>query len=391
MLPDTQNAVNFQRQKAQGFAIDSSEIFIDQMRYIADNAVSNGGNVVFVASVGDVWQHGMNGSDPDHVARDILPEPNMAHRNVNRDGVLNHEIPLSIEGFKTLSEAGIPFGISPGNHDYDAWWTVAGSEPNAAGRYAAHVGGLDNFRMVFGTDSQFFRDKDWYVSSFRGGANSAQVFSAGGYEFLHLAMEMQPGDEVIAWAERVVAEYPGLPTIISTHDYINARGERDYRGMDLVQVDPTYHNSREDLWEKFIRKTDQVFMVLCGHRDGQALRVDKNQQGNEVYQILADYQSRGQAGLDAGQQSGQNGRISGIGDGWLREMVFHTYGDNPKVDVKTYSSHYETYSSELESYAEWYKTSEQPDMTDEQFANADEFTVELSDFHSRFGTGRGSQ
>lgn len=385
MLPDTQNAVHFERQKAQGFAIDSSEIFLGQMQYIADNAATNVGNVVFVASVGDVWQHATSSSDPGHLARGVLPEPNTVHRNVSRDGALNHEIPLAIEGYSSLSDAGIPFGVAPGNHDYDAWWRVAGSKPNADGRYAAHVGGLDNFREVFGSDSQFFRDRDWYVTSFRGGANSAQVFSGGGYRFLHLALEMHAGDEVFAWAEKVVADYPGLPTIVSTHDYMDTRGERDYRGTDYASIDPEYHNSREDLWDSFIRKTDQIFMVLCGHKGGQALRVDKNDFGHTVYQLLADYQDRGQAALDAGQPVGNNGRVTGTGDGWLRELVFHTYADMPRIDVRTYSSHYGVYSSELATYAEWYKTVEQPDMTDEQFADADEFTIELADFRARFG------
>jgi len=384
MLPDTQNAVNFERQKVQGFAIDSSEIFIGQMQYVAENAVENGGDVVFVASVGDVWQHAPSGWDPGHSARGIVAEPGTVHRTVNRDGALTHEIPKAVEGFRLLSDAGIPFGIAPGNHDYDAWWTVAGSEPNAAGRYPAHVGGLDNFRRVFGSDSQFFKDKDWYVSSFRGGANSAQVFSGGGYQFLHLALELQPGDEVLEWAKRVVANHAGLPTIVSTHDYMNVSGERDYRGFDLVSVDPEYHNSTEDLWQKFIRKTDQIFMVLCGHRGGQAFRVDKNDDGHAVYQILADYQDRGQAGLDAGQPIGPRGSVSGIGDGWLRELVFHTYGDNPRIDIRTYSSHYSSYSDELEDYAEWYKNEEQPDMSDEQFLAADEFIIELEDFHDRY-------
>lgn len=35
MLPDTQNAVDFTRQTAEGFALDSSDIFIEQMEYIA--------------------------------------------------------------------------------------------------------------------------------------------------------------------------------------------------------------------------------------------------------------------------------------------------------------------------------------------------------------------
>jgi hypothetical protein len=384
MLPDTQNMVHFQRQKAEGFAIDSSEIFAKHMQYIADNAVSNGGDVVFVASVGDVWQHGTSNSDPGHVARGVWPEPDIVHRNVNRDGTLNIEIPAAKEGFTTLSNAGIPFGVAPGNHDYDAWWQVAGSELGANGRYAAHIGGLDNFRMVFGSDSQFFKDKDWYVASFRGGANSAQIFSGGGFRFLHLALEMHSGPEVFAWAESVVADHPGLPTIVTTHDYMDARGEREYPGMDLVSVDPEYHNSTADLWEKFVRTTDQIFMVLCGHKGGQALRIDNNDYGHAVYQILADYQDRGQAGLDAGQPLERDGGISGIGDGWLREMVFHISDDKPRIDIKTYSTHYGVHSSELSTYAEWYKADEQPDMTDEQFLDADEFTIELSDFHERF-------
>jgi len=100
---------------------------------------------------------------------------------------------------------------------------------------------------------------------------------------------------------------------------------------------------------------------------------------------MANYQRRGQAGLDSGQPLGPGGAATGIGDGWFREMVFHTRGANPRVDVKAYSSHYERYSSELETYAEWYKNREQPDMSDEEFLAADEFTIELDDFHNRFG------
>lgn len=391
VLPDTQHAINFQRQKAHGFAIDSKEIFIGQMRYVVDRAAANGGDVVFVSSVGDVWQHATESSDPGHLSRGVAPEPGSTHRTVNRDATLNEEIPVAIEGYEMLSEAGIRFGVAPGNHDYDAWWTVAGSSPNRAGRYPAHVGGLDNFRMVFGKDSQFYSDKDWYVGSFRGGANSAQVFSAGGYQFLHLALEMQPGDEVLAWAAQVIAEHPGLPTIVATHDYLSPRGEREFAGMRLTADDPEYHNSSEVVWEQLIRKSDQVFLVVCGHQDGQAMRIDKNDNGHDVYQILANYQDRGQAGLDAGQPTGPNRRIASIGDGWLREMTFHLGNENPKIDVRTYSSHYGKYSSELSTYAEWYKSNEQPGMTDEQYGAAEEFTIDLSDFHARFSASGNRQ
>ena len=47
MLPDTQNYVDFTRQKAAGFALDGSELYLQQMRHIASKSVSNGGDVVF--------------------------------------------------------------------------------------------------------------------------------------------------------------------------------------------------------------------------------------------------------------------------------------------------------------------------------------------------------
>jgi hypothetical protein len=54
VIPDTQKLMDFTHQKAVGFAIDSAEMFIEEMQYIADNAVSQGGDIAFVASVGDV-------------------------------------------------------------------------------------------------------------------------------------------------------------------------------------------------------------------------------------------------------------------------------------------------------------------------------------------------
>jgi hypothetical protein len=65
-----------------------------------------------------------------------------------------------------------------------------------------HLGGLEAFKQAFGSDSEFFRDKEWYVGGFDGGSSSAQVFSGGGYRFLHIALEMHAGDHVLAWAAR---------------------------------------------------------------------------------------------------------------------------------------------------------------------------------------------
>src|SRR3546814_19665763 len=89
-----------------------------------------------------------------------------------------------------------------------------------------HYGGLDNFHSAFGSDSDFFKGKPWYVGAFNGGADSAQIFEAGGYRFLHIGLEMAPGDDVIAWAEGLLRKYPGLTTILSIHEHLHVAGKR---------------------------------------------------------------------------------------------------------------------------------------------------------------------
>ena len=56
-----------------------------------------------------------------------------------------------------------------------------------------------------------------------------------------------------------------------------------------------------------------------------------------------------------------------------------------RVEVTTYSSHYETDAASLATYSEWYKEQEQPDATDAEFLAADMFELVLVDFYERFG------
>jgi hypothetical protein len=391
MLPDTQNYVDFTRQKAAGFALDGRELFMQQMQHIASQGVANGGDVVFVAAVGDVWQHVLRRTDPEHERRGIRAIGGDAAFDalIRPDETLGFEIPTAVAGYRLLAAAGIPFGVPPGNHDYDAWWLAPVAGAAAPERSQVHFGGLEAFKQAFGADSELFRGKDWYVAAFEGGASSAQVFTAGGYRFLNLALEMQAGDRVLAWAEQVLAAYPGVPTIVATHDYLSPRGQRrPLASMDLALADPGYNNDAETIWRKLVSRHDQILMVLSGHQAGQGLRADRNEAGHLVYQILADYQDRGQSGLDAGQPPGRNGQPAPVGDGWYREMRFDLDAEPPRVDVRTYSTHYRAYSGELPAYAQWYKRWEQPDSSDEEFLRADEFTLELVDFEQRFGAGR---
>ena len=399
VIPDTQNYTDYSHQKKEGFALDASELFIEQMQFIADNAVTNGGDIAFVAAVGDVWQHQNKLIDPEHEERGfkVGSNPILSKALKITDKVVTVEIPKAIEGYRIISEAGLPFGVAPGNHDYDAMWPVPGYSPNldkdprelemtVEDLGLLHVGGLDNFRSAFGSDTAFFKDQPWYIDSFRGGANAAQVFTAGGYTFLHITHEMQPDNEVIEWIEKVLSENPGVPTIMTTHDYLNTSGERLPNPIvDLALADPEGNNGAEQMWQKLYGRHDQIFMVLCGHQHGQSMRIDNNINGFPVYQILADYQGRGQAGLDAGQPPG--GFLDypeGIGDGWFRLMRFDFTPTPAKIEVKTYSSHYNRYSGEEPDYATWYRDYEQPGMEDKAFYQLDDYVITLEGFKERF-------
>ncbi|MDJ0877663.1 MAG: hypothetical protein QNI86_03575 [Halieaceae bacterium] len=413
VIPDTQNMLDFRFQKGQElsgygeFPINAADQFRGMLQYIADNSVGNGGDIVFATSVGDIWQRQSFLMDEEHRERgfDYTRFSPIALSGEIGYGpeTLDIEVPLAIAGYKILAEARLPFSVVPGNHDFDAMWTddrypgsllkvifsddIDTSDRDVIG--AVHVGGLDNFRSAFGSNSAFFRDQPWYVASHGGGTSSAQVFAAGGYEFLHIALEMSPPDEAVFWAQQVLRKYPGLPTIITTHDFLNKDGERVASPIvDLAALDPDQHNSAQQLFEKLIFPNDQIFLVLCGHQYGQAVRFDANADGNEVIQLLADFQGRGQSLLDVDPTiRGVADRLIGIGDGWLRLMQFDFSSEVPVISVRTYSSHYQGFSVDFEDYADWYKDQEKPTATDAEFMTADEFTLQLSDFRQRFGGG----
>jgi len=396
VVPDTQNMIDYKHQYSEGFPFEASELFLGEMKWIAEHAAGKGGDIAFVAAVGDVWQHQSSAIDSQHAMRGFheIENPWFATELEVTPKTRAVEMPMALQGYAVIAKAGLPFGVVPGNHDYDAMWSDSRYPPVTDAKKIdmtpktlgmLHIGGLDNFRAVF--TAKRYAKKPWYVESYSGGTSSAQTFTAGGYIFLHLALEMSPSDPVLAWAASVIKKYPGLPTIVTTHDYLNAKGERRANPIiDLAALDPT-HNNAEDLWRKFISVHDQIFLVLCGHHHGVATRTDRNAKGHEVLQLLADYQDRGQASLDAGVPL-VRGQPVPIGDGWLRLLTFDTAPAIPTLRVRTYSPHYKAYADELASYAKWYKAHEAPEIDDAAFVKKDAFSVVLTDFRTRFGAPR---
>jgi len=346
VIPDTQNYLDYTHQTEEGFPFDARQMFLDQMEYIAANLESAGGEIAFVTSLGDVWQHQSLAIDPDHYMRGFRIAPNSVFGDhlAPTQKVFDAEMPVARQGYELLIGK-VPFSVVPGNHDYDAMWSDSKFPPaekidplDLTTIGVLHPGGLSNFRAVFGEHTPFFRDKEWYVGANDGGADSAQIFEGGGYRFLHIGLQFDPPDTSLEWAASMIERHPNLPTIVSTHDYLSKEGERvAVPIIDGNKVDPQ-NNSPQMVWDKFLRKHDQIFMVLCGHQHGQGLRVDKNDFGHSVYQVLADYQDRAQT--LSGTAYAKSPIPTGIGDGWMRLMEFDVTGEKPAVRVRTYSTHY---------------------------------------------------
>lgn len=142
--------------------------------------------------------------------------------------------------------------------------------------------------------------------------NSWYHFEAEGMKFMIVALEFKPRDEVLVWANQVVEEHPDHRVIVLTHSYLNANKTRTAAKMKLEG------NLGEQMWEKFVGKHQNIFMVLCGHVLGEALLTSTGDHGNQVHQILSNYQ----------------GMYNG-GESWLRYMTFQP--NSNKIEVFTYN------------------------------------------------------
>ena len=194
----------------------------------------------------------------------------------------------------------------------EQWQNAFDSMSKLDGKVAWGVlpGNHDGFRV--GEASENLAD---YASYF-GDANSFELFSGGGDDYLIFHLQYNADSSVLAWANTTIVNYPNRRVIVVTHDYLVASGRRSTIGNRI--------------WKSFVSPhADQVFLVLCGHNSGEAFRSD-TVRGYTVYQVMADYQSR------------SNG-----GDGWLRILDFNPVED--LIYVNTYSPHLNQYETDSNS------------------------------------------
>lgn len=274
MLPDTQI-----------YSEKRPDLFFAQTNWIKRNRDRE--NIVFVTHVGDLVQN--HGYKPS-------------------------EWKVADEAMAVLDGV-VPYGVAIGNHDYDS---DEGARKGIARMYLRH----------FDPDRRF-KGRPWYGGASPNRLNSYQLFSGGGVDFVVLHLELDAPDDALDWAKSVLDRHPTRSAIITTHSYL--RGDAGV-GRQTQRECRKDGNSGEEMWQKLIRRSPQVFMVLCGHIGSveEYHQISQNDAGVNVLEMLADYQDR------------ENG-----GDGRLRIIRF-VPADN-EIQIRTYSPVLDRFETDAKS------------------------------------------
>lgn len=205
----------------------------------------------------------------------------------------------------------VPYFFCTGNHDYSAGGackdrTTGLNEwfPLATCRQHPAFGGV------------YDREPDRMENSFG-------YFSAGGREFLVLALEFGPRADVIRWANEIVGRHPKREAILITHAFVYSDDTRyDWRKHGTKQKwNPhAYAVAKatgddvadgQELWDRLVGRHENFILTLNGHvlNDGLGRTDATTPGGRTVPQALVNFQMK------------PNG-----GDGWLRLLEFQSDG-----------------------------------------------------------------
>jgi Carboxypeptidase regulatory-like domain/Calcineurin-like phosphoesterase len=232
--------------------------------------------------------------------------------NIN-DGASTAQLQNLDAAFRLLDNAGIPYLLAIGNHDYN------GFNPKASRD-------LTGFNQWFGPGR--FAGKAYFKGNFPAGsnANSYGVLTINGQQYLFIGLEYRPTGASLDWAESILAANPDKEVIVVDHSFVlkNSRREDLCDDQDM----PASNATGQATWMR-LRKYRNITMFLSGHFTGGsgAHRSDLGDNGNLVNQLFADYQDYA------------NG-----GNGWLRIMTFHPVTNS--ISVQTYSPYLNQYMTD---------------------------------------------
>lgn len=299
---------------AEGFR----DVFRKQASWVVANADAR--KIGFNSLTGDIIENWMNGN-----------------HGVER---ANREYAAAAAIMNLVTDAGIPNGVLPGNHD-NMW---------------GHNN--DKFNEFF--PSSMFEGHAWYGGPWKEGDNSANLayFDAAGEEFLVISLPYRPTTAMMTWAREQAAAHPDHNVILATHSYLYTSGERD-------SIARRYTGNADQMWEQVVAPSDNIFLVFGGHYHGVSTyaadpitgeRVvatpvngettifeNVGANGRTVIEMLADYQGYRSTQVP-GNPNVTRADLLDRDTGFQRLLMFDV--DAGLMAVNAYSPH-------LDSFAAW--------------------------------------
>ncbi|MBE6588975.1 MAG: hypothetical protein E7643_02235 [Ruminococcaceae bacterium] len=240
-------------------------------------------------------------------------------------------------GLGDITEKGEDWGHK--NNDTEAETAVGDAEWAAALEAISMMDGKIPYSLIRGAGhdgrerfNEWFGDHEGYTQNIAGYYKEGRIenvyhtFTIGETDYMILCLDFGAKDDVLEWANELVAAHPAHRVIVTTHGYLEPDGSLLETGEAYCPSSSYYdstNNDGDDLWNKFVRKHANICMVMCGHMTTSDVIVSKQtgDYGNEVTQILIDPQ-----GLDT--SSAPRGMVA---------MLYFSE-DGTQVDVEYYST-----------------------------------------------------
>lgn len=177
----------------------------------------------------------------------------------------------------------VRYMTTPGNHDYDDNCTKSRN--------------LSWFNKYF--TEERFEKLGYFGGTFKENElqNAYYLFEESSIKYLVISIEFGADDQVLNWANEIAASYPDRRIIVITHGYLDADGQyldvprahapKGYSWNNVIEV-----NDGSDIYNKFIKKHKNMFMVLCGHvpTDDIIFKESIGDNGNIIMNFLIDGQ-----------------------------------------------------------------------------------------------------
>lgn len=258
-------------------------MFYDQIDWITANAEKE--KIAYVVHVGDITDQG-----------DKLPE----QWDRAKDAMYRLEKPLPGLPY------GIPYGVAVGNHD-----VRPNGDPN---------GSKIGYTKYFGR--KHFEGRPYYGGAYNNSDandNHYDLFEANGEKFIVLYLIFNDPnkkefydagleEKVHNWGADVLAKHSDRKAIVVSHNILRpdtTSGSNFRAGVGAAPKPGNFTKQGNRIINKF-KHSPNVFMMLCGHVSGEAMREVKFE-GRTIKVLLTDYQGRRNPEFTDKDRNGGNG------------------------------------------------------------------------------------